>query len=144
MKKAHHKGDNTLISIIIPVYNVEKYLRVCLDSVINQSYSDYEVILVDDGSTDSSPAICDEYCNKDSASKLFIRKIWAWHLPEIQESVPQKANSYTSSTPTTVSTLTFSKSWYQPHNLMMPTWFRWIWHQFLKTSQNTMNTRYQN
>lgn len=65
MKKAHHKGDNTLISIIIPVYNVEKYLRVCLDSVINQSYSDYEVILVDDGSTDSSPAICDEYCSKD-------------------------------------------------------------------------------
>ena len=66
MKKAHHKGDNTLISIIIPVYNVEKYLRVCLDSVINQSYSDYEVIMVDDGSTDSSPAICDEYCQKDS------------------------------------------------------------------------------
>ena len=65
MKKAHHKGDNTLISIIIPVYNVEKYLRVCLDSVINQSYSDYEVILVDDGSTDSSPSICDEYCSKD-------------------------------------------------------------------------------
>ncbi len=55
-----------MISIIIPVYNVEKYLRVCLDSVINQSYSDYEVILVDDGSTDSSPSICDEYCSKDS------------------------------------------------------------------------------
>ena len=55
-----------MISIIIPVYNVEKYLRVCLDSVINQSYSDYEVILVDDGSTDSSPAICDEYCSKDN------------------------------------------------------------------------------
>ena len=55
-----------MISIIIPVYNVEKYLRVCLDSVINQSYSDYEVILVDDGSTDSSPAICDEYCKNDS------------------------------------------------------------------------------
>lgn len=66
MKKAHHKGDNSLISIIIPVYNVEKYLRVCLDSVINQSYSDYEVILVDDGSTDSSPAICDKYCSKDN------------------------------------------------------------------------------
>ncbi len=55
-----------MISIIIPVYNVEKYLRVCFDSVINQSYSDYEVILVDDGSTDSSPAICDEYCSKDN------------------------------------------------------------------------------
>lgn len=55
-----------MISIIIPVYNVEKYLRVCLDSVINQSYSDFEVILVDDGSTDSSPAICDEYCINDS------------------------------------------------------------------------------
>ena len=55
-----------MISIIIPVYNVEKYLRVCLDSVINQSYSDFEVILVDDGSTDSSPSICDEYCSNDS------------------------------------------------------------------------------
>ena len=59
-----------LISIIIPIYNVEKYLRKCLDSVINQTYSDWEAILVDDGSSDGSPAICDEYAQKDSRFKV--------------------------------------------------------------------------
>ena len=52
------------ISIIIPVYNVEKYLRECLDSILAQSYKDFEIILVDDGSTDSSGNICDEYSMK--------------------------------------------------------------------------------
>lgn len=53
-----------LISIIIPVYNVEKYLRECLDSIVNQNASNYEVILIDDGSTDESPKICDEYAGR--------------------------------------------------------------------------------
>jgi len=54
-----------MISIIVPVYNVEDYLRPCLDSILNQSLSDFEVILVDDGSTDHCGAICDEYAEKD-------------------------------------------------------------------------------
>lgn len=54
-----------LISIIVPVYNTEKYLCKCLDSIISQSFKNWECILVDDGSTDSSPSICDEYVNKD-------------------------------------------------------------------------------
>lgn len=54
------------VSIIIPVYNVEKYLSCCLDSVLAQDYTDYEAILVDDGSTDNSAAICDEYVRKDN------------------------------------------------------------------------------
>lgn len=52
-----------LFSIIIPVYNVEKYLHQCVDSILCQKFTDYEVILVDDGSTDNCPKICDKYCS---------------------------------------------------------------------------------
>ena len=55
-----------LISIIVPVYNAEDYLRYCIDSILQQSYTNLEVILVDDGAKDSSPAICDEYAAQDS------------------------------------------------------------------------------
>ena len=54
------------ISIVIPIYNVENYLPQCLDSVINQTYKNLEIILVNDGSTDTCPQICDEYAAKDS------------------------------------------------------------------------------
>lgn len=56
----------TLISIIIPVYKVERYLNKCLTSIVNQSYQNFEVILVDDGSPDRCPQICDEWAHKDS------------------------------------------------------------------------------
>ncbi len=57
--------NSGLISVIIPVYNVEAYLRECVDSVLGQTYQNFEIILVDDGSKDGSPAICDEYANRD-------------------------------------------------------------------------------
>lgn len=56
--------QNILLTIVIPVYNVEKYLKRCIDSVISQEWDKYEVILVNDGSTDASPNICEEYAQK--------------------------------------------------------------------------------
>lgn len=53
------------ISFILPVYKVEQYLCQCVDSVLSQTYQDIEVILVDDGSPDTCPSICDEYAKKD-------------------------------------------------------------------------------
>ena len=62
--------EDYLISVIIPIYNTEKYLRESLDSVINQSYKNLDIILINDGSTDNSKKICEEYVNKDSRVRL--------------------------------------------------------------------------
>ena len=62
--------DECLVSIIVPVYNVEKYLKKCVDSIINQTYSNLEIILSDDGSTDQSSSICDEYARRESRIKV--------------------------------------------------------------------------
>jgi len=62
--------SDALISIIIPVYNTEKYLRRCVDSVIDQSYKNLEIILVNDGSTDTSPEICKEFASQDDRIKV--------------------------------------------------------------------------
>lgn len=63
-----------MISIIIPVYNVEKYLPMCMDSVLQQTNEDFECILVDDGSTDSSGEICDHYAKKDLRIKVLHKE----------------------------------------------------------------------
>lgn len=62
---------NSKISIIVPVYNVEEYLEECLESIINQTYKNIEIILIDDGSTDRSGEICDKYSKIDSRVKVF-------------------------------------------------------------------------
>lgn len=59
-----------LISVIVPVYKVEKYIHKCIDSIINQTYTNLEIILVDDGSPDSCGKICDEYAKKDNRIKV--------------------------------------------------------------------------
>ena len=59
-----------LISVIVPIYNVEPYLRECVDSIVAQNYSNLEILLVDDGSADKCPEICDEYAKKDNRVKV--------------------------------------------------------------------------
>ena len=62
------------VSIVVPVYNVEKYLKRCVNSLIGQSYSNLEILLVDDGSKDSSLSICKEYELKDSRIRVFHKE----------------------------------------------------------------------
>lgn len=63
-----------LISIIVPVYNVEKYLKKCVDSIVNQTYKNLEIILVDDGATDNSGKICDELVELDNRIRVYHKK----------------------------------------------------------------------
>lgn len=63
--------NNPIISIIVPVYKVEQYIRQCLDSILASTFTDFELLLVDDGSPDQSGVICDEYALKDSRIKVF-------------------------------------------------------------------------
>ena len=75
------KTRNDLISVVVPIYNAEKYIRRCVDSILAQSYRNLEVILVDDGSTDSTPGILDEYAVVDERVKAihkYSQKNLAW------------------------------------------------------------------
>lgn len=63
-----------MISVIVPVYKAEKYLHRCVDSILAQSYTDFELLLIDDGSPDNSGAICDEYAVKDSRVRVFHKE----------------------------------------------------------------------
>ena len=60
-----------MISVVVPVYKVEKYLRRCVDSILKQSYAEFELLLVDDGSPDGCPQICDEYAHLDNRVRVF-------------------------------------------------------------------------
>lgn len=62
------------ISVIVPIYNAEKFLHYCIDSILNQSFVDFEILLVNDGSTDNSGRICDEYAGKDTRAKVIHKQ----------------------------------------------------------------------
>lgn len=66
--------ESPQISIIIPIYNVERYLRQCIDSILAQTFTDFELLLIDDGSPDGCPAICDEYAGKDARIRVFHKQ----------------------------------------------------------------------
>ncbi len=66
--------DSPFISIIVPVYNVEKYLSTCVDSILSQTFEDFELLLIDDGSTDNSGMLCDEYLKTDKRIKVIHQK----------------------------------------------------------------------
>lgn len=70
MELKNRNEDNSLVSIIVPVYNAEKYLYICIQSILQQSYSDFEIIIVDDGSTDSSRVICDGFAKRDKRIRV--------------------------------------------------------------------------
>lgn len=69
-----NKNTSPAISVIVPVYNAEKTLRQCVDSILSQEFKDFELLLVDDGSKDGSPAICDEYAEKDARVRVFHKE----------------------------------------------------------------------
>lgn len=83
---------NPLISVIVPIYNVEKYLARCVDSIVNQTYKNLEIILVDDGSPDRCSQMCDDYAEKTDESRLFIKKTVDFPMPEMQEWLLQQAS----------------------------------------------------
>ena len=74
VKEIEVENGGELISIVVPIYNVEKYLRMCLDSIEHQTYSNIEVLLINDGSPDSSGEICQEYVARDSRFRYFEKE----------------------------------------------------------------------
>ena len=64
-------NENVKVSVIVPIYKIERYLRQCIDSILAQTFTDFEMLLIDDGSPDECPAICDEYAKKDSRIRVF-------------------------------------------------------------------------
>lgn len=72
MEKVFENSD--LVSVVIPVYNVKDFLEKCIESVVQQTYKNIEILLIDDGSTDGSDVICDKYCKKDNRIKVFHKK----------------------------------------------------------------------
>lgn len=66
--------NEEVVSVIVPIYKAEEYIRVCVDSILNQTYSNLEVILVDDESPDECGKICDEYIEKDTRVKVIHKK----------------------------------------------------------------------
>lgn len=87
--------NDSLVSIIVPIYNSKEYIRAAVDSMLNQTYENLEVILVDDGSTDGSESICDEYREKDHRVVVIHQKIRDRQQLEMRHTgLPEANTSY--------------------------------------------------
>lgn len=73
------------VSFILPIYNVEKYLSECVESILVQTYRDFEILLVDDGSPDNCPALCDEWARKDDRIKALHKPMVVCRMPVIMD-----------------------------------------------------------
>lgn len=74
MQNKNTKNVASKVSIIVPVYNVKKYLQKCIESILVQTYTEFELLLIDDGSKDNSDVICDVYAERDKRVKVFHKK----------------------------------------------------------------------
>ena len=79
--------ENSILSIVVPVFNIENEISRCVNSLLNQTYKNIEILLVDDGSTDSSGKICDDYALKDNRVRVFHKKMEGLALHVINEFV---------------------------------------------------------
>lgn len=74
MQNINTKNVVSMVSIIVPVYNAEKYLQKCVESILVQTYTEFELLLIDDGSKDNSDVVCDVYAERDKRVKVFHKK----------------------------------------------------------------------
>ena len=77
--------NKPLISVIVPIYKVENYLDRCVESIVKQTYENLEIILVDDGSPDNCPEMCDAWAQKDRRIKVIHKQNGGCPMPETQE-----------------------------------------------------------
>ena len=109
-----------LISLLVPIYNVASYVDRCVGSLVNQTYSNLEILLVDDGSTDGSGALCDEWAKKDSRIHVVHKENGAFLMRETQESNALQVLILLLSTGMTILPLSTAKNFIRPLPRMMP------------------------
>ena len=93
--------DYGKVSVIVPIYKVEPYLDQCVQSIVNQTYKNLEIILVDDGSPDNSPAMCDAWAEKDNRIRVIHKETAAFHRHATRDWTRQPVITYNLWTATT-------------------------------------------
>lgn len=92
--------DKGKVTVVVPIYNVQSYLNRCIESIVNQTYKSLEILLIDDGSPDNCPKMCDEWAEKDSRIKVIHKKTKVSEWQETRVSTMQQENTFASLTAT--------------------------------------------